>query len=135
MEVLFKLRGVIFYWSTISESQRIHVPFLVKNKLCTADYTFPDQSLSIKAGTTIAVSVHSMHRDPKFYPDPEQFIPERFTDDEVAKRHKFVYLPFGEGPRMCLGELILAGTNKANFHALPCYALLTYIKTSCGREL
>lgn len=51
------------------------------------------------------VSIDSLvfHRDPEHYPEPEKFIPERFTVDEQNKRHKGVYLPFGEGPRICVG--------------------------------
>lgn len=41
--------------------------------------------------------------DPAFYPDPETFRPERFTEEENKLRHKALYLPFGEGPRMCVG--------------------------------
>lgn len=42
-------------------------------------------------------------RDPKYYPDPEKFRPERFNEEEQKNRHKGTYLAFGEGPRICLG--------------------------------
>jgi len=51
------------------------------------------------------VSQWVLHRDPQVYPDPERFDPERWRD-EVAGRHslpKFAYLPFGAGPRVCVG--------------------------------
>lgn len=44
------------------------------------------------------------NRDSKYYPEPEQFKPERFNDEEQRNRHKGTYLGFGEGPRICLGQ-------------------------------
>jgi cytochrome P450 family 6 len=49
------------------------------------------------------ISILGLHHDPKYYPDPERFDPERFSKEEKAKRHHYVYLPFGEGPRICIG--------------------------------
>lgn len=45
-----------------------------------------------------------MHRHPAYWPDPERFDPERFTPEQTAARPKFVYLPFGAGPRQCIGN-------------------------------
>jgi cytochrome P450 len=45
-----------------------------------------------------------MHRHPKYWESPERFDPERFRPERVADRQKFVYLPFGAGPRQCIGN-------------------------------
>lgn len=92
----------------ITEALRLHPPGLFLSKEAISDYTLNlkdnDKSIVINKGITVTVPVYSLHMDPKYYPEPDKFDPERFTDENVANRHKFVYIPFGEGPRKCLGE-------------------------------
>lgn len=58
----------------------------------------------IAKGSTVAISTYAMHHDPKLYPDPERFDPERFTPENEAKLPRMAYLPFGGGPRICIGN-------------------------------
>mgnify|MGYP002715762424 CR=1 FL=1 len=69
------------------------------------EYRVPDSNVVIEKGTPIIISVLGLHMDPKYYPEPEKFDPERFTDEEKIKRHKYTYLPFGEGLHQCLGKI------------------------------
>ena len=58
----------------------------------------------VPPGTTIDINIYVTHRNPNLWPAPESFEPERFTPAAVALRHRFAYLPFGGGPRICIGN-------------------------------
>lgn len=70
----------------------------------TQDYNIPDESLIIKKGQKILIPTCSLHHDPKYYPKPHIFDPERFNAEEKSKRPNGTYLPFGDGPRHCIGK-------------------------------
>ena len=71
---------------------------------CTETTTLGDTELVVEKGVPILLPVMGLQHDPKYFPDPEKFDPERFNEEEKQKRHPFCYLPFGEGPRICIGE-------------------------------
>ncbi|KAK3569789.1 hypothetical protein QTP86_004595 [Hemibagrus guttatus] len=54
-------------------------------------------------GATVEIPAGFLHYDPEHWHEPEKFIPERFTPEAKASRHPFTYLPFGAGPRSCVG--------------------------------
>jgi cytochrome P450 len=58
----------------------------------------------LPAKTTVLMSQFITHRDPRFFPDPLRFDPQRFTPEAKARRAKFTYFPFGAGFRQCIGE-------------------------------
>lgn len=67
------------------------------------DYDIPDSKLTIREGTLTIIPSYAIHTDPDLYPEPFKFDPERFTEDNKKKRHPMAYLPFGDGPRNCIG--------------------------------
>lgn len=70
---------------------------------CTKDFMIPGTKARVPAGVKVVVPVWSIHHDPKIYPNPDHFDPERFMGDNKHSRRSGVYLPFGDGPRQCLG--------------------------------
>ncbi|XP_059610503.1 cytochrome P450 6a9-like [Phlebotomus argentipes] len=69
----------------------------------TKDYKLPDHDFVMKKDSVVLISVNAIHHDPEIYPDPEKFDPDRFTDENIKSRHPYAWLPFGEGPRICIG--------------------------------
>ncbi|XP_076642975.1 putative cytochrome P450 6a14 [Halictus rubicundus] len=70
----------------------------------TSEYTFDTLKFTIPKLINIWIPVFAIHRDPEIYPDPEKFDPERFNKEEVRTRHPMHYIPFGDGPRNCVGS-------------------------------
>jgi len=87
----------------VSETLRKYPPLPILNRECNTDYKIPGTNVVLKKGMPTVIPIYAIQHDPKYYPEPERFDPERFNEDEKAKRHQYVYLPFGEGPRICIG--------------------------------
>lgn len=69
------------------------------------EYTFPGTDLTINPEVNIMIPIQALHTDEKYFEDPEDFRPERFHPDNINKIKKFAYLPFGAGPRACIGNI------------------------------
>ena len=73
----------------------------------TSDYTFQSTKVSIPKGSRVWIPIFAIQRDPDNYPDPEKFDPERFSEEAVKARNPMHYLSFGDGPRNCIGIIII----------------------------
>ncbi|XP_055712885.1 probable cytochrome P450 6d4 isoform X2 [Phlebotomus papatasi] len=88
----------------IDETLRMYAPVPVLNRECTTEYKVPGRDIIIEKGTRIFIPAHAIHHDPKYYQNPESFKPERFKTDASNNEQKgIIYMPFGDGPRACIG--------------------------------
>ncbi|CAG9859768.1 unnamed protein product [Phyllotreta striolata] len=87
----------------VLETLRKHPPIFLLPRVCSKDFHIPGTDVVLRAGTHVEIPVHAIHRDPEHYPEPDKFDPERFSPENKAKRPRCAYLPFGEGPRICIG--------------------------------
>ncbi|XP_028039903.1 cytochrome P450 6B5-like [Bombyx mandarina] len=102
----------------ISEAMRKYPPIGFIQRLCTKDAILPSNNLRISKDTVTVVPILAIHRDERFYPNPDVFDPERFTPENIKERNKFSYLAFGEGNRICIG---------ARFSRLQMKACITWL--------
>ncbi|KAJ9577524.1 hypothetical protein L9F63_005897 [Diploptera punctata] len=87
----------------LSKTLRKYPPAPVITRQCTQTTKLTGTDIVVEKGTAVHVPVLQIHHDPKYYLKPEKFDPERFSEEEKNKRRHFTFLPFGEGPRLCIG--------------------------------
>lgn len=89
------------------EILRLNPPFMFTTKVCSDDVeleTSGDGKFEMKKGSTALICIYSIHRNSEYFTEPDVFNPERFDGGRVKEyRDRCCLLPFGEGPRMCLG--------------------------------
>lgn len=101
--LIFHFNSIVFH---ILETMRMYPPATMISRRCVRDYKLPDSELTIPKGMLVFVSPIGVHYDSEYYENPEQFNPDNFTDEQRTKRHQYTYLPFGEGPRICIGKFV-----------------------------
>lgn len=109
---LKKIELIIVNFSIIPqkvETLRMHPAAPTLFRVCVENYKIPDSHVTIEKGTGIVISISGLHRDSRHFPEPEKFNPERFSKENSSKRSPYVYLPFGDGPRICIGKKICIG--------------------------
>lgn len=98
--VIEQLQKMTYTNAVLNESMRLYPPAWITDR-----QNLEDDSLAhfnIKKNTLIGVSFYELHRNPKYWKNPDEFIPERFLGDQKKESMQYFY-PFGAGPRMCIG--------------------------------
>ncbi len=94
--------NLIYTNKVIKESMRLYPSaWSISRRALEADII---GGYHIPARSIVALSPYTLHRHPAFWPNPEQFDPERFTPEQEANRRHFAYIPFGGGTRKCIGD-------------------------------
>ncbi|XP_018321432.1 probable cytochrome P450 6a23 [Agrilus planipennis] len=87
----------------VCEAARKYPALPVLTRVCCKNYKIPDTDIVIEKGTVVLVPVQGIHYDPEYYPEPEKFDPERFSEENKKNMISCTWLPFGDGPRNCIG--------------------------------
>ncbi|KAJ0176200.1 hypothetical protein K1T71_008374 [Dendrolimus kikuchii] len=113
-EIDKKYKGIVS-WDSISEMKYFDMVFdeilrmnagnhVIERKCTVLKYRFPGTNLVIDKNVFVFFSTHGLNYDPKYFSNPEAFNPDRFSPENKANITPCVYLPFGEGPRNCIGK-------------------------------
>lgn len=87
----------------VSETLRMYPPLGYINRMPNETYKVPNYDLVIEKGTPVYIPMLGMHYDPEYFPNPNKFVPERFSEENKRNIPPCVYFPFGEGPHACIG--------------------------------
>lgn len=85
----------------IDETLRLYPPIHLGSRITASDLEF--NGYALPAGTRVLYSIYLTHRHPDYWQNPDDFDPERFAPQHKASRPPYTYLPFGGGPRNCIG--------------------------------
>ena len=85
----------------MNETLRLFPPVLRISRKAVEARSYGD--ITIPAGAVIEIPIKEIQRDPAHYPHPDVFDPDRFNEENKAERSPLAFIPFGQGPRLCIG--------------------------------
>ncbi|XP_053683281.1 cytochrome P450 9e2-like [Sabethes cyaneus] len=133
------LQKMAYMDMVVSEALRVWPPVVATDRQCVKEYQFDDgfgTKFVIEKDQTIWIPNYAIHHDPKFYPNPQKFDPERFNESNRAKINPSTYLPFGVGPRNCIGSrLALMEVKLMLYYLLKDFTLQPTEKTQIPLQL
>ncbi|OXB06017.1 cytochrome P450 [Flavobacterium pectinovorum] len=98
--IVEQLQKMTYTNAVLNEAMRLYPPAWITDRGNVEDDNLA--GYNIKKGTLIGVSFYELHRNPKYWENPDEFIPERFLGEQKKQSMQYFY-PFGAGPRMCIG--------------------------------
>ncbi len=100
------LNSLKYLDQVISECLRRWPPAMITDRVCNKEITFivDGQTVTMKEGQHLWIPIYGLHMDPKYFENPSKFDPERYSEENVTKIVPGSYLPFGIGPRNCIGK-------------------------------
>nr|CAI5847750.1 unnamed protein product [Callosobruchus analis] len=137
-EALLKMK---YMDMVVSETLRKWPNNVASDRVCTKPYTIEPSKpgeipIHLKKGDTIWMPIYGLHHDYRYFPHPERFDPERFSDENKDKIVPYSYLPFGAGPRNCIGSrFALLETKAVLFHLLSQFEIVPINKTQIPLKL
>ncbi|CAL1529341.1 unnamed protein product [Lymnaea stagnalis] len=96
-----ELGQLTYMEQVINETLRLYPPAPIMSRLAAESRTYG--SITVPKGAGVMIPIFAVLKDPKNYPDPEKYDPDRFSDENKAKRDPMAFMPFGYGPRNCIG--------------------------------
>jgi cytochrome P450 len=90
--------------AVVSESLRLRPPVWAMGRTAVADHRADGHTISISKGSIVVIAPWLLHHDERWWPEPTTFLPERWLGDEQEARPRYAFVPFGGGPRVCIGE-------------------------------
>ncbi|XP_063915547.1 cytochrome P450 9e2-like isoform X2 [Zophobas morio] len=129
------LLGMKYMDMVVSETLRKWPNSIAVDRICTKPYTieskYPNEKpIHLEKNDVVWLPIFGLHRDPQYYPEPERFDPERFNDDNKVNINPYTFLPFGSGPRNCIGSrFALLETKILFFYMLSHFGIVPVEKT------
>ncbi len=96
------LQDLSYTKAVFQEAARLYPPVWTMSRTALDDDELGPHR--VRKGTTVMLCHYAIHRNPRYWENPEGFDPERFLDAGAEERHRFAYFPFGGGPRGCIGS-------------------------------
>ncbi|BBM85413.1 cytochrome P450 [Candidatus Uabimicrobium amorphum] len=118
------MQNLTYTVKVMKESMRFYPPAWGLGREVTEDIEIAGQKIA--KNSQVFVLMYFLHRDPRFYENPHEFYPERWTPEFEKQLHRYAYLPFGGGPRLCIGN---------HFAMMETTLLLAHMMQKCDFEL